>query len=88
MVVGLLKEIKTNENRVALLPVGVEMLVKHGHKVLVETKAGNGSGFEDKLYKDAGAEIITTAKEIYQRADMIMKAVSYTHLTLPTIYSV
>lgn len=73
MIVGLLKEIKTNENRVSLLPVGVETLVSHGHKVLVETKAGEGSGFSDDLYKKAGAKIIPSAEKVYGTADMVMK---------------
>ena len=73
MVVGLLKEIKPNENRVALLPVGAEILGAHGHKVLVEKNAGLASGFSDELYKKAGAKIIPTAAEVYQSADMIMK---------------
>ena len=58
MIVGLLKEIKSNENRVALLPAGVELFVAHGHKVIVEKNAGLASGFPDELYKKAGAKII------------------------------
>ncbi|MGC8594404.1 MAG: alanine dehydrogenase [Candidatus Kryptoniota bacterium] len=73
MIVGLLKEIKPNENRVALLPAGVELLIAHGHKVLVEKNAGLGSGFPDELYKKAGGKIIPTAAEVYAKADMIMK---------------
>ncbi len=73
MIVGLLKEIKPNENRVALLPAGVELLTAHGHKVMVEKNAGLASGFPDELYKKAGAKIISTAAEVYDSADMIMK---------------
>ncbi len=73
MIVGLLKEIKPNENRVALLPAGVELLIAHGHKVLVEKNAGLGSGFPDELYKKAGGKIVPTAAEVYAKADMIMK---------------
>lgn len=73
MTVGLLKEIKPSENRVALLPVGVETLIAHGHRVVVETNAGVGSGFDDEMYKEAGAEIISSAKEVYEISDMIMK---------------
>lgn len=73
MIVGLLKEIKPSENRVALLPVGVETLIAHGHRVVVETNAGVGSGFDDEMYKEAGAEIISSAKEVYETSDMIMK---------------
>lgn len=73
MLVGLLKEIKPNENRVALLPAGVELMVVHGHKVLVEKNAGVGSGFPDDLYKKAGAKIVSTAAEVYGAAEMVMK---------------
>ena len=73
MIVGVPKEIKANENRVALQPSGVEMLRQNGHKVLIETNAGLGSGFEDNDYKDAGAQILATSKEIFEKADMIMK---------------
>jgi alanine dehydrogenase len=73
MIVGLLKEIKPNENRVALVPAGVELMVAHGHKVLVEKNAGVGSGFPDDLYKKAGAKIVSTAPEVYAAAEMVMK---------------
>lgn len=73
MIVGLLKEIKQNENRVALLPAGVELMIAHGHKVLVEKSAGVGSGFPDDLYKKAGAKIVPTAAEVYGAAEMVMK---------------
>ncbi len=73
MIVGVPKEIKANENRVALQPSGVEMLKQNGHAVLVETNAGLGSGFEDEDYKKAGAQILGTPKEIFEKADMIMK---------------
>jgi len=73
MIVGLLREIKPNENRVALLPAGVEVLVGQGHKVIVEKNAGLGSGFPDDLYKKAGAKIIQYAAEVYGMANMIMK---------------
>ncbi|HEY9166042.1 MAG TPA: alanine dehydrogenase [Candidatus Kryptonia bacterium] len=73
MIVGLLKEIKSNENRVALLPAGVELLAAHGNKIIVEKNAGLASGFPDEMYKRAGAKIISTAAEVYESADMIMK---------------
>ena len=73
MIVGLLKEIKPNENRVALLPAGVELMVAHGHKVLVEKSAGVGSGFPDELYKKAGAKIVPAAAEVYGASEMVMK---------------
>lgn len=73
MIIGLPKEIKPNENRVGLVPVGVETLRAHGHTVLVETTAGVGSGFDDAAYRAAGAKIIKTAKEVYHKSDMIVK---------------
>jgi len=73
MIIGLLKEIKASEDRVALLPGGVELLVAHGHKVLVEKNAGVASGFPDELYKKAGAKIIASPAEVYGAAEMIMK---------------
>ena len=73
MLIGVPKEIKTNENRVALLPVGASTLIKNGHKVVVETNAGVGSGFSDADYKAVGAEIVATPKEIFAAAEMIMK---------------
>jgi alanine dehydrogenase len=72
MIVGILKEIKTEENRVAMTPAGVEVMKQHGHTLLVEKAAGSGSGFEDAAYVQAGAEIVATPKEIFDRADMIM----------------
>ncbi|MFQ5705928.1 MAG: alanine dehydrogenase [bacterium] len=73
MIIGIPKEIKPNENRVSLIPVGVELLRTNGHTVLVEKGAGVGSGFLDEEYSQAGAEIIFAPDEIYSRADMIMK---------------
>jgi alanine dehydrogenase len=73
MIIGVPKEIKTNENRVGLVPVGVETLRQYGHTVIVETKAGIGSGFDDAAYLEAGAKIAKNAKEVYHKADMIIK---------------
>ena len=73
MKIGVPKEIKPNENRIALTPVGAEVLKRHGHKVYVETNAGSGSGFSDTEYKKAGATILKKAKEVFDTADMIMK---------------
>ena len=72
MIVGILKEIKAEENRVSMTPAGVEVMRHNGHTILVEENAGVGSGLEDRNYADAGAEIISTAKEIYDRAEMIL----------------
>jgi alanine dehydrogenase len=73
MIIGVPKEIKTNENRIALVPGGAEALAQAGHTVFVEKAAGVGSGFPDDAYTAAGAQILDTANEVWQRADMIMK---------------
>lgn len=73
MIIGVPKEIKTNENRVALTPAGALELTKRGHTVYVETTAGVGSGFEDKDYMESGAKILRTADEVWAIAEMIMK---------------
>lgn len=73
MIVGVLKEIKTKENRVAMTPAGVEQLVAHGHTVGVETLAGEGSGFTDAHYEQAGARIMASPKQVYTKCDMVMK---------------
>jgi alanine dehydrogenase len=72
MIIGVLKEIKTEENRVSMTPTGVEILIGKGHKVLVESLAGVGSGCSNEAYQDAGAEIVATPQEIYRRAEMVM----------------
>src|SRR5678810_674507 len=73
MIIGVPKEIKEQEQRVALLPSGTLQLTKHGHSVLVERDAGLGSGYADQDYVKAGAEIVEQAKEVFARADMIVK---------------
>jgi alanine dehydrogenase len=72
MLIGILKEIKTAENRVSMTPAGVEVMVQNGHSVMVEKQAGAGSGFEDQAYEKAGAEIVATPAEVFERADMVM----------------
>lgn len=73
MIIGVPKEIKTHENRVALLPGGVVALKRNGHEVLIQKGAGMGSGFGDDQYKDAGATIIEDVDELWEKAEMIMK---------------
>ena len=73
MIVGIPKEIKNNENRVALTPAGAQELVKRGHKVYVQASAGVNSGFSDAAYTAVGAEILPTIEEIYAVAEMIVK---------------
>lgn len=73
MIIGIPKEIKTDEYRVSLIPVGVEEMLKRGHAVLVEKGAGLGSGVYDQEYKRAGANLVDDPREIYDRAQLVMK---------------
>ena len=73
MTIGTVKEIKTAEGRVGLTPAGVDLLIKDGHKVLVEKSAGEKSGFSDEAYKSAGAKIVFEASDIYKESEMIIK---------------
>ena len=73
MIIGVPKEIKNNENRVALTPAGTQELVKRGHTVLVQRQAGVGSGFSDEAYTKAGATMIEQASEVFAQAEMIIK---------------
>jgi len=73
MIVGLPKEIKNHEYRVALVPAGVQKLVEAGHRVLVQKGAGEGSALEDREYEDFGVEIVSTADDVFAGAEMIIK---------------
>jgi alanine dehydrogenase len=73
MIIGVPKEIKTNENRIALVPAGCELLTGQGHQVAVERGAGLGSGFSDEQFVTAGARIVDSAAEVWASAEMIMK---------------
>jgi alanine dehydrogenase len=73
MIVGVPKEIKDSESRVGLVPAGVHALAADGHEVLVETGAGVGSGIEDREYVAAGGRIVPSAREVYGRADLVVK---------------
>jgi len=73
MIIGVPKEIKSDENRVALTPAGALELTKRGHKVYVQKTAGEGSGFSDKDYTSAGAKMLKTIEDVYKKAEMIMK---------------
>jgi alanine dehydrogenase len=73
MIIGVLKEIKAEENRVSLSPGGVEFMRQNGHAVLVEKNAGRASGFGNAVYKGAGAEIVEKPAEIFSRAEMILR---------------
>ena len=73
MIIGIPKEIKNNENRVALTPSGAQELTKRGHKVYVQASAGVNSGFADDAYTAVGAEMLPTIEDVYARAEMIIK---------------
>lgn len=73
MIIGVPKEIKNNENRVALTPAGAKELIKAGHTVHIQATAGMGSGFADALYEEAGASVLPTIEAVYDIAEMIIK---------------
>src|SRR5437667_3271710 len=73
MIVGVPKEVKTDEYRVALIPVGVEELTRAGHRVLIQAGAGQGSGISDEQYAQNGAEIVADPADIWKRSDLIVK---------------
>ncbi|CAN5241666.1 alanine dehydrogenase [soil metagenome] len=73
MIIGVPKEIKNNENRVALTPAGTQELTRRNHTVYIQTKAGEGSGFTDEEYIKAGGKILPTAEQVFSTAEMIMK---------------
>ncbi len=73
MIIGVPKEIKPSENRVAVTPAGVMEFIKHGHTVYVQSTAGDGSGFSDAEYKKAGAKILAKLEDVYSKAQMIIK---------------
>lgn len=72
-VIGVPKEIKTDEYRVAMIPVGVDELTRAGHRVLIQTGAGQGSGISDEEYAAQGAELVANADQIWKQADLIVK---------------
>ena len=73
MILGVPKEVKNNENRVAITPSGVREFIKNGHKVHIQSTAGEGSGFTDEMYIEAGANLLPDIASVYQVAEMIMK---------------
>src|SRR2546429_9009900 len=85
MIIGVPKEIKEQEQRVALLPSAANQLTRCGHSVLVEKNAGIGSGYPDEEYVKAGAEIVDQAKEVFARADMIVKVKEPREAELPLL---
>jgi alanine dehydrogenase len=87
MIIGCPKEIKIQEYRVGLTPEGVDALVRQGHEIYIETNAGMGSGFSDDAYKEVGARILNTAKEVYEIAEMIIKVKEPLAVEFPYIKS-
>lgn len=73
MIIGVPKEIKNNENRVALTPAGASELIRHGHEVYVQVDAGKNSGFPDEAYTEVGARLLPTIEDVYAKAEMIIK---------------
>ena len=73
MIIGVPKEIKDNENRVAATPATVQALTSRGHTVLVQKGAGAGSGISDQSYESVDAKIVTTARQVFKGAELIMK---------------
>jgi alanine dehydrogenase len=73
MIIGVPREIKKDEYRVAMMPVGVDLLTGDGHQVLIERGAGLGSGYEDAAYADAGAELVDDTADLFARSEMIVK---------------
>jgi alanine dehydrogenase len=73
MIVGVPREVKSDEYRVSMVPAGVEELTRAGHKVLVETGAGSGSGITDEQYAANGAEIVAATADVWKRAELIVK---------------
>ncbi len=73
MIIGIPKEIKNNENRVGMTPAGVAELIRHGHQVVVQHMAGEGSGFADAEYEHSGAQVLPSIEDVYAQAEMIVK---------------
>jgi alanine dehydrogenase len=73
MIIGVPREIKNHEYRVAIVPAGVKAMVENGHKVIIQKSAGEGCGVSDAEYAAAGAQIKTTAEEVFKEAEMIIK---------------
>lgn len=73
MIIGCVKEIKTQEYRVGMIPTHVRSFIEHGHQVLIETGAGNGSGFSDEAYSAMGATVVQSAADVWNHADLLIK---------------
>jgi len=87
MIVGVPKEIKPGENRIAMVPAGADALVRHGHQVLIEKTAGLGSGFDDSLYTDVGATMVDSADAVWAGSEMVVKVKEPIAVEYPRIKS-
>ena len=85
MILGIPKEVKDNENRVALTPAGVREFIRNGHQVFVQSSAGEESGFPDALYQEAGAETLPDIESVYSLSEMIMKVKEPIEMEYPLI---
>ena len=81
MLIGVPKEIKSDEYRIGLTPESVKSLTQSGHQVMIENNAGLGIGKDNDAYEESGAEIVQTREEIFQRAEMIVKVKEITNLS-------
>ena len=73
MIIGVVKELKEQENRVAITPAGTDALISSGHQVLIEKGAGLGSGFSDESYEAAGATVIDSASTVWEKSELVIK---------------
>jgi alanine dehydrogenase len=87
LTIGVPKEIKTDEYRVAMIPVGVEELTRAGHRVLIQSGAGQGSGISDEQYAENGAEIVAAAAEVWRRSDLVVKVKEPLSAEWPLLHS-
>ena len=85
MNIGLPREVKDNEFRVGLVPAGVHALSKDGHQVLIESNAGEGSGFSDEEYQAAGGTIVASADDLYSSSDLVVKVKEPTSQKFPRL---
>ena len=86
MKIGIPKEIKNNENRVSITPGGVQAFVKRGHEVFIQNQAGANSGFSDEAYKNVGAQILSSAEDVFAIAEMIIKVKEPIPVEYPLIH--
>ena len=84
--IGVPSEVKTDEYRVAMIPVGADELTRAGHKVLIQAGAGQGSGISDDQYAQYGAEIVPNAEQVWRNADLVVKVAECEEWILTLMY--